>query len=112
MRSRPTITVKPPTDQRLNRTEREVTPNLQTDSIRADKGSKIRVGSRFSCKWTETPREDQNCEERVEKKTEEQKEENTEQKLFRIVSELLHTERAYVARLHLLDQVNVEGRWS
>ncbi|XP_051911606.1 FYVE, RhoGEF and PH domain-containing protein 4-like isoform X1 [Hippocampus zosterae] len=105
LRSRPTITVKAPTDQRLNRTEREVTPNLQTDPIRADEGSKVRVGSRFSCKWTETPREDQNCKESVEKKTEGLKEENTEQKLFKIVSELLHTERAYVARLHLLDQV-------
>ncbi|XP_054480482.1 FYVE, RhoGEF and PH domain-containing protein 4-like isoform X2 [Anoplopoma fimbria] len=32
-------------------------------------------------------------------------EENKEQKLFKIANELLQTERAYVARLHLLDQV-------
>uniref|UniRef100_A0A4W6DYL1 FYVE, RhoGEF and PH domain containing 4b n=1 Tax=Lates calcarifer TaxID=8187 RepID=A0A4W6DYL1_LATCA len=32
-------------------------------------------------------------------------EENTEQKLYKIANELLQTERAYVARLHLLDQV-------
>uniref|UniRef100_A0A3Q3E3B1 FYVE, RhoGEF and PH domain-containing protein 4-like n=1 Tax=Labrus bergylta TaxID=56723 RepID=A0A3Q3E3B1_9LABR len=32
-------------------------------------------------------------------------EENTEQKLYKIAKELLQTERAYVARLHLLDQV-------
>uniref|UniRef100_A0A3P9GZE5 FYVE, RhoGEF and PH domain containing 4a n=1 Tax=Oryzias latipes TaxID=8090 RepID=A0A3P9GZE5_ORYLA len=31
--------------------------------------------------------------------------ETKEQKLFKIASELLHTEKAYVARLHLLDQV-------
>ncbi|XP_017274539.1 FYVE, RhoGEF and PH domain-containing protein 4a isoform X3 [Kryptolebias marmoratus] len=31
--------------------------------------------------------------------------ETNEQKLFNIASELLHTEKAYVARLHLLDQV-------
>lgn len=33
-------------------------------------------------------------------------EENTEQKLYKIANELLQTERAYVARLHLLDQVS------
>uniref|UniRef100_A0A8C3AKN4 FYVE, RhoGEF and PH domain containing 4b n=1 Tax=Cyclopterus lumpus TaxID=8103 RepID=A0A8C3AKN4_CYCLU len=32
-------------------------------------------------------------------------EENKEQKLYRLANELLQTERAYVARLHLLDQV-------
>ncbi|TKS91006.1 FYVE, RhoGEF and PH domain-containing protein 4 [Collichthys lucidus] len=32
-------------------------------------------------------------------------EESTEQKLYKIANELLQTERAYVARLHLLDQV-------
>lgn len=31
--------------------------------------------------------------------------ETNEQKLFKIASELLHTEKAYVARLNLLDQV-------
>ncbi|KAF6732420.1 FYVE, RhoGEF and PH domain-containing protein 4 [Oryzias melastigma] len=35
----------------------------------------------------------------------EAKEEETESKLFLIANELLQTERAYVARLHLLDQV-------
>lgn len=33
-------------------------------------------------------------------------EENPEQKLYKIANELLQTERAYVARLHLLDQVS------
>lgn len=31
--------------------------------------------------------------------------ETNEQKLLKIASELLHTEKAYVARLNLLDQV-------
>lgn len=31
--------------------------------------------------------------------------ETNEQKLFKIASELLHTEKAYVTRLNLLDQV-------
>ncbi|CAN9498735.1 unnamed protein product [Ophioblennius macclurei] len=35
----------------------------------------------------------------------EQKQETNEQKLFKIASELLNTEKAYVARLNLLDQV-------
>ncbi len=34
-------------------------------------------------------------------------EEDTEQKFYKIARELLQTERAYVARLHLLDQVSV-----
>lgn len=34
-------------------------------------------------------------------------EESTEQKVYKIANELLQTERAYVARLHLLDQVGV-----
>lgn len=41
------------------------------------------------------------------RETEEQKiEETTEQRLHNIAKELLQTERAYVARLHLLDQVS------
>lgn len=49
-------------------------------------------------------------EENVEKRREtgEPKDhENVERKLYKIASELLQTERAYVARLHLLDQVSV-----
>lgn len=40
-----------------------------------------------------------------EKGTEGAKHASAEQKLYRIANELLQTERAYVARLHLLDQV-------
>lgn len=42
-------------------------------------------------------------EQRIEEVSTQPKETN-EQKLFKIASELLHTEKAYVARLHLLDQ--------
>ncbi|XP_061663459.1 FYVE, RhoGEF and PH domain-containing protein 4-like [Syngnathoides biaculeatus] len=108
--ARPVITVRPPVDNRVNCTVEEVTPGGEerrlrpNDPIRAEKGSKVRVGSKFSCRWTEGTREARQCNENLEKE-EELKEENTEQKLFKIVRELLHTERAYVARLHLLDQV-------
>lgn len=37
-------------------------------------------------------------------------EESREQRLHQIASELLQTERAYVARLHLLDQVGDAAR--
>lgn len=37
-------------------------------------------------------------------------EETTEQRLHQVASELLQTERAYVARLHLLDQVGDAAR--
>ncbi|XP_067437956.1 FYVE, RhoGEF and PH domain-containing protein 4-like isoform X1 [Thunnus thynnus] len=74
--------------------------------------------SKFSCQWTEATPEDEKVhkESKGEQSEEEEKrresgggepkeEETTEQKLFKIANELLQTERAYVARLHLLDQV-------
>lgn len=74
--------------------------------------------SKFSCQWNEAtteggmihmePEDEQSDEgERMEGGGDEPKdEENTEQKLYKIANELLQTERAYVARLHLLDQVS------
>ncbi|KAL7371028.1 hypothetical protein ABVT39_016651 [Epinephelus coioides] len=73
-------------------------------------------GSRSSCHWNEATKEggrihkeskgEQSDEERKEVEGGQPKdEENTEQKLYNIANELLQTERAYVARLHLLDQV-------
>ncbi|XP_070847754.1 FYVE, RhoGEF and PH domain-containing protein 4-like isoform X1 [Chaetodon trifascialis] len=72
-------------------------------------------GSKFSCQRNETSTEDGrthkesegklDIEKRKETADEPKEEENTEQKLYKIASELLQTERAYVARLHLLDQV-------
>ncbi|XP_037552064.1 FYVE, RhoGEF and PH domain-containing protein 4 [Nematolebias whitei] len=72
-------------------------------------------GSRFRCEWTKASPEKIAEASRVEENEEEvetsqgggsePKEGGTEQKLFKIANELLQTERAYVARLHLLDQV-------
>ncbi|XP_071357684.1 FYVE, RhoGEF and PH domain-containing protein 4-like isoform X2 [Trachinotus anak] len=73
--------------------------------------------SKFSCQWNEATTEGGRIhEESIGEQNEEDKrkqrgesdpkdEENTEQKLYKIANELLQTERAYVARLHLLDQV-------
>ncbi|XP_032361707.1 FYVE, RhoGEF and PH domain-containing protein 4 [Etheostoma spectabile] len=73
-------------------------------------------GSKSSCQWNEATIEDGRIhkESKDEQKDvvmmergvgESKDEENIEQKLFNIANELLQTERAYVARLHLLDQV-------
>ncbi|XP_077450301.1 FYVE, RhoGEF and PH domain-containing protein 4-like [Stigmatopora argus] len=102
LRSRPLTNVKAPEDSRVNCGVEGVAPRRETDPVSR---SEVRAASRFSCKWAEAAREDKPCGERIEKMTEEVKEENAEQKLFKIANELLHTERAYVARLHLLDQV-------
>lgn len=72
----------------------------------------------FSCQWNEATTEDGRIHQETEaeqndkeasraKGVEEPKDENTEQKLYHIANELLQTERAYVARLHLLDQVSM-----
>ncbi|KAK5876800.1 hypothetical protein CesoFtcFv8_026116 [Champsocephalus esox] len=74
-----------------------------------------RYGSKSSGQWSEAAPEDgrihneckdELCDEmRKERGGEPGIEENTKQKLYNIAKELLQTERAYVARLHLLDQV-------
>uniref|UniRef100_A0A3B5M9K7 Uncharacterized protein n=1 Tax=Xiphophorus couchianus TaxID=32473 RepID=A0A3B5M9K7_9TELE len=75
--------------------------------------------SRYSCEWNKaTTREEDgrlvsqadNNEEGEEKMnksggSESKSEDDKEQKLYRIANELLQTERMYVARLHLVDQV-------
>ncbi|XP_041636190.1 FYVE, RhoGEF and PH domain-containing protein 4-like [Cheilinus undulatus] len=77
---------------------------------------KISYGCKFTCLWNGAATENRklNTESNGEQKDEKRKEkeraelrdgENTEQKLYKIANELLQTERAYVARLHLLDQV-------
>lgn len=79
----------------------------------------VGFGSKFSCQWTEASTEDRRVhkESKGEQSEEKRKEggggggeppneETIEQKLLKIASELLQTERAYVARLHLLDQVS------
>lgn len=68
--------------------------------------------SKLSCQWNEATAEDGGIhmdpeDEQIDEGggDEPKAEENTEQKLYNIASELLQTERAYVARLYLLDQV-------
>ncbi|XP_072235228.1 FYVE, RhoGEF and PH domain-containing protein 4-like isoform X2 [Leuresthes tenuis] len=77
-------------------------------------GAPTRHGSRFSCEWTKTTtggerilQEPTGEEEKMEegRGAEPKGEEDLDQKLYQIATELLQTERAYVARLHLLDQV-------
>ncbi|XP_042367083.1 FYVE, RhoGEF and PH domain-containing protein 4-like [Plectropomus leopardus] len=77
----------------------------------------VGYGSRSSCKWNQATTEDgrihkesqgELSDEEMRKEREggePKEEESTEQKLYNIANELLQTERAYVARLHLLDQV-------
>lgn len=65
---------------------------------------------RFYCKWTENIEitKDNNKEDKENEKVFLPKEEDdTKQRLYKIANELLQTEKAYVARLHLLDQVSV-----
>ncbi|XP_059182435.1 FYVE, RhoGEF and PH domain-containing protein 4-like isoform X2 [Centropristis striata] len=83
-----------------------------------EEGQKIvGYGSKSSCQWNEPTTEDG----RIHKETkgeqndedmmregggdEPKEEENADKKLYNIANELLQTERAYVTRLHLLDQV-------
>lgn len=77
--------------------------------------------SRYSCEWNKaTAREENGClvsqadnneegEEKMNKSggSESKSEDDKEQKLYRIANELLQTERMYVARLHLVDQVTI-----
>ncbi|XP_029969873.1 FYVE, RhoGEF and PH domain-containing protein 4-like [Salarias fasciatus] len=91
--------------------------DLQEDQSDGEGDTPTRPSSRFSCMWTKVPpgedlvHETPGClqDEKSEKGGggggERQDEGTWEQRLFRIASELLQTERAYVARLHLLDQV-------
>ncbi|XP_070710316.1 FYVE, RhoGEF and PH domain-containing protein 4-like [Pempheris klunzingeri] len=89
-------------------------PNEKGINEKMDEGkTHLGCGSGFSCQWNKPTAEDgrvprkskgeQNDEERG--RGEPKDEVNTEQKLYKIANELLQTERAYVARLHLLDQV-------
>ncbi|KAM6961561.1 FYVE, RhoGEF and PH domain-containing protein 4-like [Tautogolabrus adspersus] len=82
-------------------------------NVKMEEG-KISYGCKCACLWNGASTEhsmlqkESNGEKKDEGKregAEPRDEENTEQKLYNIANELLQTERAYVARLHLLDQV-------
>ncbi|KAM4712257.1 FYVE, RhoGEF and PH domain-containing protein 4-like [Anableps anableps] len=76
-------------------------------------------GSRYSCEWNKPTTRDEGChlvskaenskedEEKMNESggSEPKNEDDKEQKLYKIANELLQTERTYVARLHLVDQV-------
>ncbi|KAM4570283.1 FYVE, RhoGEF and PH domain-containing protein 4-like isoform 2-T2 [Odontesthes bonariensis] len=116
-RNGPGITVKAPPDRRLSpaaagrpQGKRWSAGNGRGACEEMEEGgTPTRHGSRFSCEWTKTPTGD----ERIlkdppgeeEEMSEPKEEEDSGQKLYQIAAELLQTERAYVARLHLLDQV-------
>uniref|UniRef100_A0A3Q2C821 FYVE, RhoGEF and PH domain containing 4b n=1 Tax=Cyprinodon variegatus TaxID=28743 RepID=A0A3Q2C821_CYPVA len=93
----------------------------QEDPMEAmmDEGKALRPrGSRYSCEWNKattrvegaqlvSKAENEEDQERMNESggSEPKNEEDKEQKLYNIANELLQTERTYVARLHLLDQV-------
>lgn len=68
---------------------------------------KVTSAPKFYCKWSEDVIINNDHKEVPENKEKEcvKNEDSPEQKLFNIANEFLQTERAYVARLHLLDQV-------
>lgn len=124
----PAITIKPPVNHRrthstseahLSSNGKEHSPQQMNGIAQGkdcmvvnvkginDAESKIPKGcsSTFSSQWNNATRGDGMIDKDSE--SEQNDEESTEQKLYKIANELLQTERAYVARLHLLDQVSV-----
>ncbi|KAE8281552.1 FYVE, RhoGEF and PH domain-containing protein 4 [Larimichthys crocea] len=122
----PAITIKPPVNHRrthstseahLSSNGKEHSPQQMNGIAQGkdcmvvnvkginDAESKIPKGcsSTFSSQWNNATRGDGMIDKDSE--SEQNDEESTEQKLYKIANELLQTERAYVARLHLLDQV-------
>ncbi|XP_015252715.1 PREDICTED: FYVE, RhoGEF and PH domain-containing protein 4-like [Cyprinodon variegatus] len=118
------------TNYKLNATEDGTEPSpgrqqcveqKQEDPMEAmmDEGKALRPrGSRYSCEWNKattrvegaqlvSKAENEEDQERMNESggSEPKNEEDKEQKLYNIANELLQTERTYVARLHLLDQV-------
>ncbi|XP_029351108.1 FYVE, RhoGEF and PH domain-containing protein 4-like isoform X2 [Echeneis naucrates] len=120
----PAITVKAPAHHGVNHT---VHGPAQSGTLQEKKCPKENEkveqskmtessGYKFSCQWNEGTTGDggihkgsaeEQCEDGRKKggESDPKDDENTELKLYNIVNELLQTERAYVARLHLLDQV-------
>ncbi|XP_058480031.1 FYVE, RhoGEF and PH domain-containing protein 4-like isoform X1 [Solea solea] len=135
----PAITIKAPTNQRLNHSTDEdhlssngkrfsqgqtngvvqskewPLINVKSVIVKVERGIlPMECGAKFSCQCNRAAMDDERIhkdpigeqnEEDKKREMEPNSEENTEQKLYKIARELLHTERAYVARLYLLDQV-------
>ncbi|KAI1882087.1 hypothetical protein AGOR_G00247080 [Albula goreensis] len=109
-------------DRALARTDsKETSPSCTTDTRQlVNGGEEGGLSTKFGTETdtapasTEQPREEEEEEVEVEEQCQQEvaqneqkmeKKETNEQKLYKIASELLQTEQAYVARLHLLDQV-------
>ncbi|XP_047246287.1 FYVE, RhoGEF and PH domain-containing protein 4-like isoform X2 [Girardinichthys multiradiatus] len=89
-----------------------------TENIMDEGKALRRCGSRYLCEWNKATTREESCHlgsntenneenERMNESggSEPKNEDDKEQKLYKIANEFLQTERAYVARLHLLDQV-------
>lgn len=105
--SQPALTIKAPVSHRLYQStdNGEEQSSQQTRDVEEEDFTAVCVNGsdeRLENKTSET--EGEHIDERGGDKARD--EENTEQKLYKIANELLQTERAYVARLHLLDQVS------
>lgn len=119
--------MKEPATHRLNHSTKD--GHLEQDVVEVNICAVVNVNGRnecledgkipkFSCQWSDATTEDWRIHQKTEaeqndkeasraKGVEEPKDENIEQKLYHIANELLQTEQAYVARLHLLDQVSM-----
>ncbi|MEQ2190626.1 hypothetical protein XENOCAPTIV_002662 [Xenoophorus captivus] len=88
-----------------------------TENIMDEGKALRRCGSRYSCEWSKATTREESCHpgsnaenneenERMNESggSEPKNDDDKEQKLYKIANEFLQTERAYVARLHLLDQ--------
>lgn len=103
--SHPAPTIKAPVSHRLSTDNGEEQSSQQTRDVEEEFFTAVCVNGsdeRLENKTSET--EGEQIDERGGDKARD--EENTEHKLYKIANELLQTERAYVARLHLLDQVS------
>lgn len=97
-RDGPDVTIQTPTRRSLGE---ELSPG--TGPVAAE-GGKTRC--KFTCRWNQADDEEEGEKRKVDGDSEPRDEESTEHKLYKIADELLQTERAYVARLHLLDRVS------
>ncbi|XP_078797877.1 FYVE, RhoGEF and PH domain-containing protein 4 isoform X3 [Oryzias latipes] len=119
----PGITIEPPPDPKLSPTAKsdtEPSPPRMDGAVHRSDGAPveeahvgneteektpIKCGSRFFCEWTKMTTEPETEENAKMAEGGEPKGEEAESRLYHIANELLQTERAYVARLHLLDRV-------
>ncbi|XP_043964659.1 FYVE, RhoGEF and PH domain-containing protein 4-like isoform X1 [Gambusia affinis] len=97
----------------------EIQERVESTENLLDEGKALRGrASRYSCEWNKANAREESCrlvsqadnneeDEKMNESggSESKSEDDKEQKLYRIANELLQTERMYVARLHLVDQI-------